>query len=246
MKRYISFFVMGLVVSVASAQYSGQLATNLSAGGDTQGIASATIASLLGPIVEADAKRTLEVEEFQGSPYVDDNFRPTTIFYRDEEVGSLFYRYNALNEEVEIKQQNLLEEGIRALGRDKNISIYNNGKPMSFKTFIDRKGKTTNGYLTLLHDGETFDLYKRTHVKFTEGSPAQNSFVKATPNRFAHFEEYYMQKNGVDRIDEILLKKNQLIKAVGGDKQALSGYIKDNSLDLKNEADLIKFFAYLK
>ena len=84
MKRYISLFVLGLVVSVASAQYSGQLATNLSAGGDTQGVASATIASLLGPIVEADAKRSFEVEEFQGSPYVDDSFKPTTIFYRDE------------------------------------------------------------------------------------------------------------------------------------------------------------------
>ena len=132
------------------------------------------------------------------------------------------------------------------MGRDKNISIYNDGKPMSFKTFIDRKGKTTNGYLTLLHDGETFDLFKRTHVKYTEGSPAQNSFVKATPNRFAHFVEYYMQKKGVDRIDEVQLKKNQLIKAVGGDKQALSSYLKENSLDIKKEADLIKFFAYLK
>ena len=70
-------------------------------------------------------------------------------------------------------------------------------------TFIDKGGNTMNGYLTQLVNGEHYDLFRRVHVKFTEGAPAQNSFVKAIPSRFSQFTEYYIQKKGVDRVDEL-------------------------------------------
>lgn len=234
-----------LLLSIpASGQFTGQIATNMGAGGAAQGATAGAIATLLGPVSDANAKRNVNWEEFQGSPYLSNEFKPTTLFYKDENMGNLFYRYNALNEEVEIKQA-LTEQGVRGLSRDKNIVLLREGKPMSFKTFIDKSGKTLNGYLTLLMDGEQYDLYKRTHVKYTEGSKAANSFVQATPSRFSHFDEYYVQKKGVNRIDELVQKKSQVYGLDPGQKDALKAFMKENKLDVSTEQDLIRIFEFL-
>lgn len=83
-------------------------------------------------------------------------------------------------------------------------------------------------------------------MKFTEGQKAQNSFVKAVPNRFTHFIEYYYQEKGVNRIDEIPSKTNKIAKLFKEPlKSELKNYIKDNNLDVKGESDLIKVFNYL-
>ena len=234
-----------LLSGIASAQTSGQIPVYMSSGGAPQGSTAGMIGTLLGPVNEAMEKRSKEWEEFQGSPYVSNYFQKTEVYYKDEKVGDLYYRYNALNEEIEIKEspQN---PGIRALGRDKSITLMVDNKPMSFKTFIDVKGNTMNGYLTHLVNGETYDLYKRIHVKFTEGSPAQNSFVKATPSRFSQFIEYYVQKKGVDRVDELTLKNRQLYKIAGpGEKDKIKTFLKDYDIDLNEEKDLIKTFEFL-
>ncbi len=245
MKNIFTSLILLLFVSSVHGQYSGQVASNLSQGGATAGSTGA-IANLLGPIRDALSKRSFNTEEFQGTPYVSNNFQSTTLYYGDEKIGAIYYRYNALNEEIEIKEQNIEGVGIRALGRDKKIKILNNEKHMSFMTFINLKGRTLNGYLTQLAEGETYDLYKRIHVKFTEGSPAANSFVKAIPSRFSHYTEYYVQKASIDRIDEIPLKNRQFLKLIKVDNNMdLKAFIKENKLDIKKEQDLIALINYL-
>jgi len=246
MKKYIFILVFAFGTNLASAQYAGQIATNLSSGGDTNAGVSAQIGMLLGPATERDSKRKKNYDKFQGSPYVADIFLPSTLFYKDENLGSIFYRYNALNEEIEIKKSNLEEEGIRGLARDKDISVLVNGKKMSFKTFVTAKKRTLNGYLVTLNDGKKYDLYKRTHVKFTEAQPAANSFTKAVPARFSQFTEYYFQKEGVNRMDEIPARNSKLLKLVDADiKDSLKSFLKENSLNIKEESDLIRVFDFL-
>jgi hypothetical protein len=217
----------------------------MTSGGAAQGATAGAIATLLGPISDASKKRSLEWESFAGSPYTSNEFKPAELFYKEEKMGRLYYRYNALNEEIEVKD-NPAEEGIRGLSRDKNVILKVDGNPMRFMTFIDKQGKTLNGYLTQLVDGENYDLYKRTHVKFTEGAKAANSFVQATPSRFSQFDEYYVQKAGVDRIDELEVKKSKLYSQLESDEKAsLKAFIKENDLDLNNEKDLIRIILFM-
>ncbi|MBT8300647.1 MAG: hypothetical protein KJO63_04905, partial [Maribacter sp.] len=78
------------------------------------------------------------------------------------------------------------------------------------------------------------------------GKPAANSFVKAVPARFAQFIEYYFQKDGVNRIDEIPLKNSKLLKLLdASERDGLKKFLKDNSLNIKEEADLIQAFNFL-
>ncbi|MDO1513585.1 hypothetical protein Q2T41_13060 [Maribacter confluentis] len=242
-KLFCLFLFVGTLTS-GFGQYAGQASTNMSAGGGEG--ASGAIYDLMGPISERNKKNENMYSDYQGSPYITDTFLPTTMYYGDENMGNIFYRYNALNEEIEIKKANIEEATIQSLARDKKISIITGGKKMSFKTFTTSKKKTLNGYLTTIIDGKTYDLYKRNYVKFTEGKPAPNSFVKAVPSRFTQFTEYYFQKEGVNRMDEIKLKNSHLIKLMdGNEKSELKQYLKENELNIKNEADLIKVFDYL-
>ncbi len=244
MKKVLTFTIAVLTAGLMNAQLAGEIATNMGVGASTTAGAIATVDGALG---SARAKKgDYNSNEFSGSPYVNNSFLPTPLYYKDEKIGSLFYRHNALNEEVEIMKANVEGELIRSLARDKELNIRVNGKKMSFKTFITVKKRTTNGYLTQLLDGKEYDLYKRTLVKFTEGTPAQNSFVAAVPARFTQFTEYYYQKEGVNRIDEVVAKNTKLLKLLDDDVKAKTkAFLKANDLNIKNEADLIKTFEFL-
>lgn len=243
MKKIIFLFII-INSTLTSAQYSGQASSNMSAGGGAG--ATGQIYDLMGPISDRDKKNEKAYVGFQGSPYISNTFLPATLYYGSENMGEIFYRYNALNEEIEIKKTNSEEAPLQSLSRDKQISLLSNGKKMSFKTFTTSKKNTLNGYLTTVIDGEKYDLYKRTYVKFTEGKPASNSFVKAVPSRFSQFTEYYFQKEGINRMDEIKLKNNQLLKLLDNTKKAeLKAFLKTNDLNIKEEADLIKVFDFL-
>lgn len=246
MRKILMLAITAIVSTTLQAQYSGQVPTNM--GGASQNAAAgAAIANFLGPVNEAYQKRReIDLDKFQGSPYTSNTFAPTILKYNDEVVGNIYYRYNALNEEIEIKKTSSEDEPYKALVKDKEVSLLINSKPLSFKTFVTEKNETINGYLTLLQKGNTYDLYQRTLVKFTEGQPAQNSFVAAVPSRFTKFTEYYFQKDGVNRIDQIPQKNKKLLKLIDASKREdLKIFLKENNLNIKNEQDLAKVFDYL-
>lgn len=240
MKKTIFSLLFAASFIGAQAQYSGQVQTTMSSGGSQAAGNAAMIQGLLGPISDAKSKRTFNLDDFKGSPYTSNDFRLTSLYYKDDLIGQIFYRYNALNQEVEIKVENKEDEGIRGLARDKALKIMVDGKPLSFKTFIDKEDRTQNGYLITLVDGDEYKLYKRIFVKYTEGMKAQNSFVPATPSKFTHFEEYYFQPVGVNRIDVLKNKNSSLVKRVKSeDKAALKTVLKEKNLNVRNERELI-------
>ena len=247
MKNAVFTGVLALFTITLSAQFTGQIATNTTTGGSSDmGAVSGAIASLLGPISESDQKRVINYDEFRGSPYTSNEFKSTKLFYKDELVGDIFYRFNSLNQEIEIKATNSQDEGIRALGRDKEIAIDIDGRQMSFKTFIDKTNRTTNGYLITLVDTGEYKLYKRHFATFQEGLKASNSFAKDVPAKFTQYVEYYIEREGADRVDYIKLKKGSVLKTVSNEKRtALKDYIKENELNLRKEGDLVQVIQFL-
>lgn len=242
MKKIIVILIAFTIYSL-NGQTSGQLANmQMSGGGGNNDIVS----YLLGDIKSGKAKRTSLEANIQGSAYTSDQFLPGRLYYKDEFQSNVFYRYNAYAEEIEIKNVDMAEAPVYALQRDKNISLISStGQPMRFKTFIDKKGLTQNGYLTKLSSGN-YTLYKRSDVKYTQPQKAQNSFVAATPARFSKFTEYYLELEGRNRIDELELKKGKLLKLVeDAERESLKLYLKENGLKVNNEQDIQKILAFL-
>jgi len=240
-----SFIFILFGINILTSQTSGQIA-NYTSSGNAGSVATGQLSAILGPIKDASAKLAYNAGNFQGSPYANDNFQSTNLYYGEENIGNIFYRYNAYNEEIEVKENDLEDEAIRALGRDKKIAIMINGNPMSFKTFIDKKGVTQNGYLTEIRNGK-YTLYRRTDVKYTEGQKAQNSFIPAIPARFSKFNEFYLEIEGKNRIDQLELNSRKLLKLVEHtkDKEALKQYLKENNIKIKNEYDIYKALEFL-
>ncbi|NQZ42963.1 MAG: hypothetical protein HRT65_01545 [Flavobacteriaceae bacterium] len=244
MKKVCSFLAALAIVAVGNAQTSGQV-VSYNANSADGGVSDALYKYAMGSIEDSEAKATYLDENIEGSPYMANEFKLTQIYYGDEKAGDMYYRYNAHNEEIELKQQNVEEEPIRALGRDKKINLVVDGKRMAFKTFIDRNGKTQNGYLTLLSDGK-YKLYKRLKITFKEAKKAPNTFVKASPARFTKFTEYYIEVDGGNRIDEVQLSNKKLLNLVEGDMQSeLKSFLKENRIKVSDEGDIHKVVQFL-
>ena len=233
-----SLFLIGSL----NAQFAGQPATYTPGiGAQTEGLYN----NAMGSIADKLDKLNYEDSTIEGSPYVSNTFMPGQLFYGDEMVGNIYYRYNAYNEEIEIKQVNSENAPIRGLSKDKKIRLVANGKSMSFKTFIDKNGNTKNGYMTLLAKGD-YKLYKHLKVTFREAKKAENSFVKSTPAKFSQSSEYYLEGPDGKRIDQIELNNKKIVQLVNGEKSSgLKSFIKENKLKVKDENGLFTIVSYL-
>lgn len=186
------------------------------------------------------------IGETVGSPYHNTDFTPSKVYYEDDFIGDFFVRYNALNSEIEIKETNNKEESHKALLVDKKIKVMYQGKEMGFMTFINKKNRTKNGYLSTLVEGKKYTLYHRLAIKYTEGKAAANSMLNPIPSRFTHFIEYYYSIKGIPRINQLGLKKKAFLKGLDNDiRESVKSFLKENKIDLGQEADLVKTFNYI-
>ena len=240
MKKNIIVLVTGIFFNLSFAQYEDQLARAFSKGNKV------TFSKVFIEKFVDNIDRSYQIDDFKGSPYTSNEFAPAILFYNKEEIGAIYYRYNALNEEIETKNTMIPGETIKGLKKDKSIIVLVNGEKMSFKTFTTSKEKTFNGYLTTLVGNGKYILYHRVHVIYKEGEKAKNSFVSAVPNKFTHFTEYYYQVNNVNRVDEIPLSKGKFLNLFkDGEKENLKIFIKENKLNIKKKKDLITVFEFL-
>ncbi len=207
---------------------------------------SAGLNYLLGPLEQRKEKLTEKERGIIGSAYTSEIFLPGKLFYGDDFEGNIFYRYNAYNEEIEISDVNLPGANIRTLNRDKKIRLITvNGNTIQFKTYIDNKKLTQNGYLTQLREGK-YNLYKRIDVKYTQSQSAQNSFIPAKPARFTQFTQHYLEVEGRNRLEELELSKRKLFKLLPPEVvEDVKAHIKENKIDLKNEYGVFKIIDYL-
>lgn len=242
-KLFLLLFCLIYCISYAQGDGASGNAFNMGTGGNKTTL-SQTMLSKFRTITE---NRNSRMDNTTGSAYLTDIFLPTKLYYDNQFMNNIYYRYNAYNKEIEVKQSpNEDNQNVAALNKDKKIAILVDNHKMSFKTFVTSKKKTINGYLMALLNGKKYDLYKRIHIIFSPGRASTNSFVKAVPNRFTKFTEYYFQKEGVNRIDEILPNNRQFLKLLDDSaKNDIKTFLKENKLNVKNEADLVKVFEYL-
>lgn len=230
-------------ISFAYAQVSGAAPS-----GEAGLFANAAGGNPMLNMVMADLRMKKKVEykeEIMGSPYLDENFTISQVFYDNELMGDFFVRYNALNSEIEIKES-LEDTEVKKIIADKKITVKYGAKELRFTTYINKKKETKNGYLSLINDGEKYKLYHRLAIKYVEGKAAANSMVNAVPSRYAPFVEFYYQIEGIDRIDHLSQKNGKLLKQIKKEHKELTKlYLKENDINLSKEEDLMQLFTYL-
>ncbi len=131
-----------------------------------------------------------------GSVYLNDQFVPCIVYYRDDNVGQFYYRHNAYNDEIEIKDTKYTDEPASSLATIKELRLLEtlNNTELSLMVYKNAKGETRNGYLYRIISGAQFNLYFKNNVKFKEGTHPATSMTRPTPNKFSHYIEYYIKK----------------------------------------------------
>jgi hypothetical protein len=244
MKKTLLTICMLVGSVIMYAQTTGQV-QSYNANSADGGVSDAFYKYAIGSIDEAKKKANFENRVIEGSPYLSNIFQYAQLYYRNEIQGDIYFRYNAYNEEIEIKQQNIESEPIKALTKDKKIRLMVNNKPMSFKTFIDKKRNTKNGYLTLLKDGK-YKLYHHLNVTFKDAKKAANSFEKGRPAKFSQNDEYYFENESGKKISQVEFNAKKVLALVANEhKEALQNYLKSEKIKVKTLNDLYKVVEFL-
>ncbi len=180
-----------------------------------------------------------------GSPYILEEFEPCSLYYKDELAEQLYYRYNGLNDEVELKES-LTSEGIFSLNLDRNITLVSKDAILSLETLNTPKNGVRNGYVNRLYKGSTISLYERIKSKFSEGMRAQSSMVRSTPDKFSQFTQHYIQFEDQKLLEFIPTKKRKLINALPEKLQSKAiSLFEENKYDLRTTSGLTAFISDL-
>jgi hypothetical protein len=184
-----------------------------------------------------------------GSVYIDDSFKPCKIYYNKEFVGDFFYRHNAFNDEIEIKDSaSPSDNDISSLVAMRQLKLIDTEAQteLSLHVYQTKEENLRNGYLYELSTGPKYNLYFKNNVKYTQGTHPVTSLTRPTPNKFSHFVEYYLKRNGEETAQSLGKNKGDFLKVVDEDiRNDVKDYLKEAKINLKDEKDLIKLFGYM-
>lgn len=182
-------------------------------------------------------------KNLKGSPYANEEFLLGKI-YNGEELAfdNIYLRYNALSDEIEIRnseKNDKLKYGAISKNTEEIIKIYN-----QVYVYVPFENSNENGnYFEILSEQNTFDLYKKTTVKFYPPVDAITSYDKSKPAEFKQTNTYYLvDKKG--SFYELPSKKNKILKVLSKENKKVKDFAKNNHLNLDEDKDLIRLVAY--
>jgi hypothetical protein len=180
-------------------------------------------------------------ENIDGSRYFNETFLASKILYQGVSYPKMYLaRYNAFEDLIELRKG----EQTDALLKDENISCMIDGSLYVYQPYSIKKGKDTQlGYLKLLYTNSNISLYLQQHIKFKEAVVAKSSMSGSFPAKFVPSQTFYYRT--LDTEAAIPINKKTVLTVFSQlDKGQIKSYIKDNKIDISNEADLIKLFKY--
>lgn len=178
-----------------------------------------------------------------GSPYFNESFQKGSAVKNgitiDRNIG---LRYNANKDVFEIKKPiALTDDQARILKKTDELSLVINNQTFVF--LLPTAKSKAQGYFVVLYEGENLTLYKKIKKEYLPAQKAYSSMAKAVPPSYKEKIIYYLaDSEGV--INELSPSKKKKTEAFGIDKKELKIYLKENSINVNKEKDLIKLAKY--
>ncbi|MAN58549.1 MAG: hypothetical protein CMC08_01785 [Flavobacteriaceae bacterium] len=180
---------------------------------------------------------------YTGSPYSHPSYLMGKI-YKDNELlaDDVALRYNVMADELEVKRT-LASPMSDARMLTKSPDIYVKIAEDIF-VFVPYKGGVEGGgYFEVLYEGTNIDLFKKHMKDFTPAKPATTSITRPVPAKFADEPVYYLVTKA-GKFYEMPNSRSKKLKVFGSNKDLIKDYVKDNGLDLNNQADLERTVRY--
>lgn len=172
-----------------------------------------------------------------GSPYLNEEFAIGTVSIKDAESYQTYLRYNAFNDELEMRNGNTTN----AVMKRDYISVRLGRDVYTIHSYAVSGGEK-NGYFNALNKGEVVLLRKR-QMNLRQGQAATSSYGKDKPPKFELVESYYISING-ETAQPLKLNKKAVLAVFSENSSDLNAYVKKNKLKLKSEAEVLKLLEY--
>lgn len=180
-----------------------------------------------------------EYGKYEGSPYMNEEFSEATVVSSDNQVfEKVPLRYNVYSDLFEVE----MEDGVYNLRRGGIVSrVKMDGRDFIYTTY-DYQSTEGEGYLEEISRG-IYSLFKQHQIIFREAEPAK-PYQEAEPARFEEKNPLLYISRGDNR-PVFVRNKRGLLELAGEKEKELNGYIKDNKLKMRDEADMIKAVEFL-
>lgn len=173
----------------------------------------------------------------KGSPYDRPVFLLGGIYNSEKAlVTGIPLRYNIFSDEIEIKDAT--SDEITALIKSPEYFV-----KINEELYLYVLGDN-GGYFKVLTDGKSYDLYKKSAVRYVEAVPTTDGYSRETPARFSRTDTYYIvSKSG--SFYELPNNRKRFTAIFSANQSKISDYLKKNKINLKQEEDMVKVITYI-
>lgn len=186
---------------------------------------------------------TKDALNIAGTPYDNEEFQLGNIYKNGKLVANnVAIRYHVSRDQIEVKS------GLNAPNSDAKILMASpaiHARVLNdVFVYIRPVGEDTpSGYFEVMHEGDSYQLYKKLKKEFIEGKKAINSVARDVPPTYKDKEALYLvDENGT--LIELSGSRNRKLKAFPSHNKELKKYTKEENLNINKDYSLIKLVAY--
>lgn len=173
----------------------------------------------------------------EGSPYYDDIYRLGEVYFRGERY-TLFFRFNALKDRVELKDRT---KRLFHMQKDAILEPTFGGRTYKYIYYYDND-ELKQGYLVPLVNG-TVTLYYKPKKEFIQAKSPESGYQEFSPPQYKDVSAYYLQFNK-ELPKPVKLSRKALLDKLNGNVKDLDKYIQVQELNLREEKDVVKLVSY--
>lgn len=185
-------------------------------------------------------KKEKTPEKFTGSPYLEENFVAGIIKDEAGNKQDAHFRYNAVEDIVEIKMENADKTEIRVLPKVKELTYAVDDYKYILDSFKTNKGEKIENFLIEYYKGDSFALYGHPLPKVTMAQIPKTPYEKYKPAHLSVQEDFYIKKDD-GLLYQVKLRERDFKKILPKSKE-LNNYLAANKLETPGDyAKLLKW-----
>ncbi|MAN58548.1 MAG: hypothetical protein CMC08_01780 [Flavobacteriaceae bacterium] len=179
---------------------------------------------------------------YAGSPYADPIFQKGNVFKNGKLLASnVGLRYNALRDEMELKQINSSDMQTKVLVRAEDIYVRIGNDTF---VFLPNTGEDNiGGYFMVLHEGSKMNVYKKLKKEFIEGKKSINTMTRDVPPSYKDDEVLFVSYAD-GSLEEVPGSRNKKLSLFNSGKKELKQHIRDNRLNINKEYNFLKLVKH--
>ncbi|WP_340063476.1 hypothetical protein [Ascidiimonas aurantiaca] len=175
-----------------------------------------------------------------GSPFLEDDlFKPGVVLMKGKKQMDGEFRFNAYKGELEISKS---ETKYSVVLKRSYISVKIENTLYQLLPYKDIQGRVKVAYFNPQNEGMVQLLFKP-EIKLKRGRTPQTGYDRYVPPKYIDASNYYI-KVGDKPAVKTSLKRKKILKFLKDHEDKVSGFIKENSLNLRKKEDIVKVLNF--